>query len=302
MKQINYSIIIPHKNSPQLLQRSIDSVPKREDVQIIVVDDNSDPSIVDFDHFPGMDNPQVEVYYTKEGKGAGYARNVGMQHVHGKWLILLDADDYFLPAITQLMDQYVDAEADVIFFKFSAICDPSGKPSTRGDYMNEQVDVALRTDDFTEIFLCSNGAGKIFNVAFLRKYGILFNEVQWGNDVGFMARVAYSAQSWLATDIHGHMITESDARKSLVQAVSLESKVCRLKEEAMGTSIVRKRYGHAESIYFWLFNTWKNVYKISRWKGLCYIPFTIYHGGCRMLYYYLRFMLHPLKCMLCKKK
>ena len=45
---INYSIIIPHKNIPNLLQRCLDSIPNREDVQIIVVDDNSDPNIVDF--------------------------------------------------------------------------------------------------------------------------------------------------------------------------------------------------------------------------------------------------------------
>ena len=38
---INYSIIIPHKNIPNLLQRCLDSIPNREDVQIIVVDDNS---------------------------------------------------------------------------------------------------------------------------------------------------------------------------------------------------------------------------------------------------------------------
>jgi len=41
---INYSIIIPHKNIPHLLVRCLDSIPQREDVQIIVADDNSDIS------------------------------------------------------------------------------------------------------------------------------------------------------------------------------------------------------------------------------------------------------------------
>ena len=68
---INYSIIIPHKNIPNLLQRCLDSIPNREDVQIIVVDDNSDPNIVDFDKFPGLNRCNVEVIFTKEGKGAG---------------------------------------------------------------------------------------------------------------------------------------------------------------------------------------------------------------------------------------
>ena len=62
---INYSIIIPHKNIPNLLQRCLDSIPNREDVQIIVVDDNSDPNIVDFDKFPGLNRSNVEVIFTK---------------------------------------------------------------------------------------------------------------------------------------------------------------------------------------------------------------------------------------------
>ena len=66
-----------HKNIPNLLQRCLDSIPNREDVQIIVVDDNSDPNIVDFDKFPGLNRSNVEVIFTKEGKGAGYARNTG---------------------------------------------------------------------------------------------------------------------------------------------------------------------------------------------------------------------------------
>ena len=38
----NISIIIPHKNIPKLLERCLNSIPEREDIQIIIVDDNSD--------------------------------------------------------------------------------------------------------------------------------------------------------------------------------------------------------------------------------------------------------------------
>ena len=47
--KFSYSIIIPHKNTPKFLQRCLDSIPQREDLEVIVVDDNSDPNIVDFD-------------------------------------------------------------------------------------------------------------------------------------------------------------------------------------------------------------------------------------------------------------
>ena len=41
----NLSIIIPHYNTPDLLQKLIDSIPHIEDIQIIVVDDRSDKNL-----------------------------------------------------------------------------------------------------------------------------------------------------------------------------------------------------------------------------------------------------------------
>ena len=107
MASINYTFIIPHKNIPELLKRCLDSIPRREDIQIIVVDDNSDPDKVDFEHFPGLNEPCVEVYFTKEGKGAGYARNIGLKYARGKWLLFADADDYFLSNVLDVVDEYI---------------------------------------------------------------------------------------------------------------------------------------------------------------------------------------------------
>ena len=55
----DYSIIIPSKNLPDLLQRALDSIPRRDDIQVIVVDDASDPGLVDFDAYPGLGDPRV---------------------------------------------------------------------------------------------------------------------------------------------------------------------------------------------------------------------------------------------------
>ena len=103
---INYSIIIPHKNTPKLLQRCLNSIPVRNDVQIIIVDDNSDPEIVDFKQFPGLNNPNTEVIFTKEGKGAGYARNTGLSKAVGKWTLFADSDDFYNYCINDIMDEY----------------------------------------------------------------------------------------------------------------------------------------------------------------------------------------------------
>lgn len=67
-EKLMYSIIIPHKNIPHLLQRCLDSIPQRKDVQIIIIDDDSSPEIVDFVHFPGQNRTDVEVVLQRRRK------------------------------------------------------------------------------------------------------------------------------------------------------------------------------------------------------------------------------------------
>ena len=84
--------IIPHKDTPELLKTALTSIPRRKDVEIIVVDDNSNPSIVNFDHFPGLNEERIKVIFTKGGHGAGYARNIGLEAATGNWVFFCDAD------------------------------------------------------------------------------------------------------------------------------------------------------------------------------------------------------------------
>lgn len=59
--ELNFTIIIPHFNTPTLLLRLIKSIPERNDLELIIVDDNSDPTVVDFDNFPDADRKQVTI-------------------------------------------------------------------------------------------------------------------------------------------------------------------------------------------------------------------------------------------------
>lgn len=92
---INYTIIIPHKNIPDLLERCLHTIPTRDDLEVIIIDDNSDPDKVDLEHFRGSNRPDTTVIFDKSGKGAGHARNLGLKKALGEKLIFADADDYF---------------------------------------------------------------------------------------------------------------------------------------------------------------------------------------------------------------
>lgn len=87
-----FSIIIPHKDIPDLLMRCLRSIPVSEDIQVIVVDDNSADADTYLDKCPELSRPYLEFVRTTKGKGAGYARNVGLDHAKGKWLLFADAE------------------------------------------------------------------------------------------------------------------------------------------------------------------------------------------------------------------
>ena len=188
---LHYSIVIPHKNIPELLVRCINSIQERDDIQVIVVDDNSDDAETYLDKYPELSRPDIEFIITKEGRGAGYARNIGLKHVIGEWVLFADADDFFLPGWTDLTDQYLNSDADVIQFWIDDILDHS-----ECGWHNKVLDNYSRGKRTDRECLFSNITcwAKMFKKNFLIKDRISFEEVKCGNDVSFGYQVAVKAK------------------------------------------------------------------------------------------------------------
>ncbi len=122
MNDFKYSIIIPHKNTPSLLTRCVTSIPQRDDLQIVIIDDNSNPNIVDFNNFPITNNDYTIVIFDKLGGGSGRARNIGMNKATGEKFIFADADDFFTYCFNEVLDEYKDDMSDIVYFNASS-CD-----------------------------------------------------------------------------------------------------------------------------------------------------------------------------------
>lgn len=112
---VNYTLIIPHHNNPAMLGRLLESIPARDDLQVIVVDDCSDTGLPLLEELKGK-HTEVEWYVTPQNGGAGCARNTGLTHALGKWVLFADDDDYFTPELGPAMDRYSDSDFDIVFF------------------------------------------------------------------------------------------------------------------------------------------------------------------------------------------
>jgi glycosyltransferase involved in cell wall biosynthesis/SAM-dependent methyltransferase len=104
------SVIIPCYNHGRHLAAAIDSVLKQDHqpVELIVVDDGStDNSRAVATGFPGV------VYVYQQNQGLSAARNTGITHSKGAYLVFLDADDKLVPGALrtnlQLLQQHTQA-------------------------------------------------------------------------------------------------------------------------------------------------------------------------------------------------
>lgn len=226
-KEITYSIIIPHKNSPDLLRRCLDSIPHREDIQIIVVDDNSDSSKVDFAHFPGMNESNTEVYFTKEGRGAGYARNVGLKYAKGKWLLFADADDYFAEGYLSCLDDYKDSSYDIVYFVTTSIYPETGEIAMRHEWNQNCIEEALSHDNYNLLkYKNTSPVAKIVRNSLVQQKNIRFDEVVAANDAMFSIKTAFYANMVMADRRIVYVIT---VRKgSLEYTISKKILLCRI--------------------------------------------------------------------------
>lgn len=206
---LNYSVIIPHYNNADDLKRCLASIPLREDLEVIIVDDNSDPKTVDFEHFPGQDRPDVRIFFSKgeNGKGPGYARNEGIRQAYGKWIVFSDSDDVFLPGLDKALDAFKESEADIVFFK----CKKMDTEGIVSEYfaVNELIESSEKAGNADAIaygFPCP--WGKFIKRDYLLVNGIRFQQITGGDDILFSIRLALNLRRYELSDTELYCVVD----------------------------------------------------------------------------------------------
>ena len=184
MGNINYSFVIPHKNCPDLLQRCVDSIPEHDDVQVIVVDDNSDegkkPSLKE------RKNLQVVLLDAEHSKGAGRARNVGLEHAVGKWLLFADADDYYTDYLSTLLDKYVNDDTTDIVYLNACMFDEKGTITPhKTDRLITNYTKGVKGAEKDLRYSLWTPWSRMVKKSVVEKYKIRYDELPAGNDLMF---------------------------------------------------------------------------------------------------------------------
>ncbi len=210
---MSLSIVIPHFNKPDLLEKLLASIPQDKiDIQTIVVDDQSETL-----HLNAVEKLKskynFELYQNDKKKSAGLCRNIGLQRAKNNWIIFADGDDYFTDGFYDKVSKYFNKKIDVVFFCPTSQYLDTGKTADRHrsfkkiiqNYLNDQ-------NKKNEILLRYNFIStwsKMMKKEFMNKHKIEFDEGPMGaEDVMLSTKIGYFMKSFeVCSDVIYCLIT-----------------------------------------------------------------------------------------------
>ena len=254
--EINYSFIIPHKNCPDLLNRCLDSIPQREDIQIIVVDDNSDS-----DKKASVSRGDVRIIFIdkEQSGGAGKARNIGMSAASGKWLLFADSDDFYKEGFIDVLDDYKDDDIDMLFYNIESVDSDTLEPINRGQLQREIISQydGSETASNNLLYMTFSPWRRMLNLSYVKKYGFRFEETLRGNDMFFSLQASYFAKKWKVDSRSVYVLTHYSGSLTYGKTTSTKYKTLMLIYRR--TAEFYKFIGHPE----WNKKTIRGIYPQS---------------------------------------
>ena len=110
------SVIIPVYNQEMLVIRALSSIPRRDDVEIIVIDDAStDDTWKYLTMYWTLCGENLTILKNDENRGVGYTVNRGYNEAKGEYVVLLGSDDYFYPEMFTKAIEELDG-TDLVYF------------------------------------------------------------------------------------------------------------------------------------------------------------------------------------------
>ncbi len=108
------SVITPTFNRSHLIQKAIDSVLAQtyDNWEHIIIDDGSDD---DTEAIVKQNKDKRIKYFRKENGGPSKARNYGIKHAKGKWIMYLDSDDELLPKCVETTIEWLNKNPQAVF-------------------------------------------------------------------------------------------------------------------------------------------------------------------------------------------
>lgn len=211
------SVVIPLYNKEQIIGKSLQSVLSQDydDFEVVIVNDGSTDRSAEI--VKGIDDSRIRLIEQENG-GPSKARNTGVMHAKGDWIVFLDADDELVDNALQMMDSEISNYPNADLIDFNGYIQIENRKFLRYHPITGKVKNPLRSFYYRHI---TPGCGhSIFKTTFVRKHP--YDErIRRFEDFEILLRMlpnanVFSSQS--ITDIHNMNYAEaSNARKDIME-------------------------------------------------------------------------------------
>lgn len=195
------SIIIPTYNMEDFIAKNLQSliIPQHfDDIEVLVVNDGSKDKSSEIAHQFAEKYPRSIKVIDKQNGNYGSCINVGLQHATGKYVKILDADDYFETANFDTMIGILkNVDADLIITHFAFVT-PTGET---GEIRNLHIPAnqILNINDIAHkktiqglwMHEIAYRRENVIKMGYHQREGISYTDVQWGFDPMFSVKTVY---------------------------------------------------------------------------------------------------------------
>lgn len=207
-EQIKVSVVIPVYNVEEYLGHCLDSVTGQtlKEIEILCVDDGSTDSSGHILEWYRERDSRIRIFH-QENRYAGCARNLGLSHATGKYVVFWDSDDFFEPeALEELYYKCEEHQADLGVCSAKRMDNASGLIYKTGVYLakkmlpKEQPFSKKEIPQYIFNFTTNVPWNKIFRREFIQKHGLAFQPLRQANDVYFSMTALFLAERIIVVD------------------------------------------------------------------------------------------------------
>ena len=200
---VKISIVLPVYNVANYLRKCLDSLVNQtfKDFEVICVNDGSTDLSLGILEGYSLTDSRFKII-TQENQGLSGARNTGIQHVQGDYILFVDSDDWLEEtALEQLYEHVEGFNSDITMFKFKYYNENSSEFS-EGPFTNlEVIDPSFYTGNFYYmdvldiIFKISHAPfNKLYRTSFLKDLDAQFMHGSYYEDLEFFYKVFLKAK------------------------------------------------------------------------------------------------------------
>lgn len=220
---IQFSIIVPCHNSAGYLDETLGCLigQSAKNLEIICVDDcSTDETAALLRKWATLDK-RIRIASTASDtpRGAGAARNVGLEQARGTYTLFFDSDDLCSPHLLEKAGKLADKyHADVVAFDFERLYADGHRARTGSIFFHPPENrIFFNYQDCPDFIMSAINPtpwNKLYRTAFLRERHLHFDEISSTNDIAFSA-VSVAAAERVAICDEGLMTYRAERPQSI---------------------------------------------------------------------------------------